>query len=443
VNFRSRLESWKKDRLLGRVLRNTAYLFSGSTVNMALSLAQSVLAAWMLGVTGLGILGNITLFTSTVNRLFSFRMGELVVRYLERFRAEQRPDRAAAVVKAAALAEAGTSLLAFGLLILLAPWAAVTFAKDASYAPLFLLYGLTIPGNLMTETATGVLQAERRFRAQAWVNAGQSVLTALLILAAYLAGAGMEAVVAAYLVGKIILGAGPMVLAWGSLRRRFGAGWWRAPLALLPPLRELAGFALSTNLSATLNLVVRDSEQLWVSYFLSPYEGGLYKVALAVVNLILVPITPFIGTTYPEISRGAAQRDWAQLRRLLRRVTVIAGGWTLAAALALALLGSLVLWVYGKGTPAFQPAYPALMVLLVGFGVANTLFWNRSLLLALHRPDFPFWVSLAAGALKVGLSFLLVPAYGFVMQAGLLSAYLAASVGIIAGRGVAVLRRER
>lgn len=440
MNFRSWLESWKKDRLLRGVLRNTAHLFSGSTVNMALSLVQSVLAAWLLGVTGLGILGNITLFTSTVNRLFSFRMGELVVRYLERFRAEQRPDRAAAVVKAAALAEAGTSLLAFGLLALLAPWAAVTFAKDASYAPLFLLYGLTIPGNLMTETATGVLQVDRRFRAQAWVNIGQSVLTALLILIAYLSGAGMKEVVVAYLLGKVILGVGPMVLALGSLNAWFGRGWWRAPFSLLPPLRELAGFALSTNLSATLNLVVRDSEQLWVSYFLSPYEAGLYKVALAIVNLITVPITPFISTTYPELSRSAAQGEGVQLRRLLRRVTAIAGGWTAAAALALALLGNLVLLIYGKGSDAFLPAYPALMVLLVGFGLANTLFWNRSLLLALHQPGFPFWVSLAAGLSKVALSFLLVPVYGFVAQAGLLSAYLAVSVGVIAGRGIGILK---
>lgn len=242
----------------------------------------------------------------------------------------------------------------------------------------------------------------------------------------------------AYLVGKIILGGGPMVLAWGSLRQMYGPGWWKAPFSLLPPWRELAHFAVSTNLSATLNLVVRDSEQLWVTYFLSPYEGGLYKVALAIINLVMVPITPFISTTYPELSRCVSQGEWAQLKRLLRRVTIIAGGYTGLAAAGLVLFGQPLIWIYGKG-PDFLPSYPALLVLLAGFGLANALFWNRSLLLALHQPGFPFWVSLAAGIAKVGLSFALVPAFGILAQAGLLSGYLAVSVGIIAWKGLSLV----
>jgi O-antigen/teichoic acid export membrane protein len=427
------LQAWRQDRLLGRVLKNTGYLFSGSAISMALSVVQSIFAARLLGVAGFGVLGTITNFTSTINRLFSFRMGELVVKYMDQFRAEGRPDRAAAVVKAAALTESITSLLAFLVLALLAPWAAVTFAKDASYAPLFLLYGLTIPGNLATETSTGVLQIHRRFRSQAGINIGQAVLTALLILGAYFAHADMLLVVVAYLLGKMILGIGPMVLGWRSLGEILGPGWWRASFKLLPPLKELATFAVSTNLSATLNLVVRDSDVLWIGFFLSPYAAGLYKVALAIINLVMVPITPFISTTYPELSAAVADRNWAQLKRLLRRVTILAGGFTAAVAVGLALFGNWLILFYGS---EFQGAYPALLVLLVGFGIANALFWNRSLLLVLHDPTFPFWVMLGVGLAKVGLSFWLVPAYGILAQAGLLSGYLGVSVIIIAWRGL-------
>ncbi len=54
------------------------------------------------------------------------------------------------------------------------PGGAAYFAKDTGLAPLFLLYGLTILGNLMTETATGVLQIGRNFRSQALINVGQA-----------------------------------------------------------------------------------------------------------------------------------------------------------------------------------------------------------------------------------------------------------------------------
>lgn len=436
---RATWNAWKQDRLLGMVVRNTGYLFSSSTLGTALSMVQSIFAARLLGVFDFGVLDNITQFSSTVNRLFSFRMGELVVRYISLYQAEGRPDRAAAVVKIAALVEGLTSLLAFVILVLLAPWAALTFAKDARWTPLFIFYGVTILGNVMTETSTGVLQVARQYRSQAAVNLSQSILTALMILVAYLTGGGIVAVVAAYLLGKMILGIGPMVLAWRSLNTLLGQDWYKASLRLLPPWRELAHFAITTNLSATLTLLVRDSERLWVSFFLSPLEAGYYKVAMAFVTLLITPINPFIATTYPELSRSITEKRWAQLRRLLRRVTIIAGGWTGAVAVGLLVFGPWLIGLYGA---EFLPAFPALVLLLVGYGVANTLFWNRSLLLAFNLPGYPFKVMLWCGVIKVLLGLWIIPTFGFTGEAALLSAYFVISVGLITLRGIRMIPAE-
>jgi len=425
--------AWRQDRLLGMVIRNSGHLFSGNTIGTALSLVQSIFAAKLLGVVNIGVLGVVTVFASTVNRLFSFRMGELVVKYMDQYRAEGRPDRAAAVVKAAALVESITSLLAFAVLVLLAPLAAQVIAHDPQTAPWFLLYGLIIPGNLATETSTGVLQVARRFRAQAVINIGQSILTAVIIVSAWLLHANMLVVVLAYTLGKLILGIGPMVLAWDSLGKIYGPGWWRASFKLLPPRKELVSFAVSTNLSATLNMIVRDSELLWVGFFLTTRDVGYYKIALAIINLVVAPINPLISATYPELSRSVAEKSWAQLRRLLRRVTLLAAGWSVGVSLALLVFGNWVILLYG---PEYLPAYPALMVLLAGYGVANILFWNRSLLLVLQRPVFPFQVMLWTGLAKVLLAFVLVPRFGYIAEAALLSAYLAISVAIIVWQGL-------
>lgn len=435
--LRRRWAIWKEDPLLGRVLRNTGYLFSGSTLGLVLSMVQSVFAARLLGAEYFGVLGTITVFCSMVNRLFSFRMGELVIRYVGHYQAEKQPERAAAVVKAAALVEALTSILAFMALVLLAPLAALVFAKDAALSPLFIFYGVIILGNLFTETSTGVLQLARNFRSQAIINVGQAVLTALIIVFAFFNHGSIIEVVFAYLVGKLVLGIGPMVLAWGSLKEMLGPGWYKASLRLLPPWRELAGFAVSSNLSATLTLLVRDSELLWVAFFLSPVEVGYYKVAFGVINLMLMPISPFISTTYPEISRSVAERNWVQLRRLLRRVTAIAGGVTGVMGLGIAIFGPLMLWMYGW---EFLPVYPALLILLIGYGVANVLFWNRTLLLSFNLPRFPFQVMLWTGLLKVALGLWVIPHLGYYGAAALLSAYFAVSVGIIAWKGLSEIR---
>ena len=99
------LHSWLQDRLLGRVLKNSSYLFASYVLGGLLTL----LTARLLGAASFGVLGTISVFSSNINRLFSFRMSELVVRYVSHYQAENRLDKAAAVVKAAALTEALTS----------------------------------------------------------------------------------------------------------------------------------------------------------------------------------------------------------------------------------------------------------------------------------------------------------------------------------------------
>ena len=332
--------------------------------------------------------------------------------------------------------------------MLLAPWGARVFSLDPSTTPLIMLFGITILGSITAETSTGILQVGNHFKSQAVINLVQSAVTAIMILAAYFSHAGVLAVLLAYLTGKMILGLTPVVLSIYWLPRMLGKSWWRTSFASLPPLRELVRFALSTNLSGTINMLARDSEVLWVSYFFSPLQAGYYKTALAIINLVVMPISPFVGTTYPEITRAIASHQWARLRSLLRRVTLVAAAWTGAVGVGLLLFGQRVLFfpwtILGRTFSLYHseylPAYPILLVLLVGFGVTNILYWNRSLLLAMGYPDYTLKVVFYAMLAKVALAFLLVPRLGYLMEAGLLSAYFIFTVGLIVWRGLGNVR---
>jgi O-antigen/teichoic acid export membrane protein len=441
MNFLSRyLHTWRSDRLLGRVVKNSTYLL----VSNAISAVLSIVTANLLGVATFGVLGIITSFVANINRLLSFRMGDMVVKYMGEALEHKDIQRAAAVVKVAVLAEAVTSALTYGVLVLLAPLGAQYFAKDPTVAPLFVLYGISILGNITTETATGVLQVGNQFRSQALVNLFQSVLVAVLLIGAALTHAGLLAVLGAYLVGKMILGLGPIVLAARWLPQALGKDWWRAPLTHLPPWRELAGFAISTNFSGTINVFARDSESLWVGFFFGPVVAGYFKVALALISLAVTPINPFISTTYPEITRAIANRQWPALRRLLRRVSLIALGWTGAVAAGLLLVGQPLLFsrwtIFGHTfhiySPDYLPAYPVLLVLLVGFGFANVLFWNRPLVLAQGRAHLPLRASFWCMLVKVALALVLLPRAGYLTEAALLTGYFLVSVGWITFSGL-------
>jgi O-antigen/teichoic acid export membrane protein len=112
----------------------------------------------LLGIEGYGLLaGTVFVFATNVNRLLSFRMSEVTIKYVGEALAQNNKDRAAALVKGLGLAEAVTSIAAYLVLFVLTPWAAQTFAKEPSTAILFQVYGLYLLGNLIYETSTGVL----------------------------------------------------------------------------------------------------------------------------------------------------------------------------------------------------------------------------------------------------------------------------------------------
>jgi O-antigen/teichoic acid export membrane protein len=440
-------ETLKQDHTLVRVVRNSGYLFTSNVISAILS----IVTANILGVTNLGALAIVMSFVSNVNRLLSFRMGDVVVRYMGAYLAQNEKEKAAAIVKAAGLTEAITSIAAYIILILLAPLGARYIVKDPASTSLIILFGLSILGMVTTETATGVLQVGDHYKSQSLINLIQAAATALVIVYAVFTHGGILVVLWAYLIGKLIAGLGPILMALYRLREMLGEDWQKASFSLLPSKSELIKFALSTNFSGTINMIVRDSEVLWVGLLFDKEVAGYYKTALAVINLVIMPINPFIATTYPEITRSIATRAWKQLRKLLRRVTIIAGGWTAAVAVGLLVLGKQILftpWIPWKGhlaaiyIPEYLPSLPIILVLLIGFGVANAFYWNRSLLLGFGKADLPLKVSFWAMLVKVTLTVTLVPRLGYIWEAIFLSGYLAVTVIILLVEGFNCLRAE-
>jgi O-antigen/teichoic acid export membrane protein len=424
------VETWLKrqferlfqNELVRRMVRNSGYLFSTTGISAAASMLQGILAARLLGATGFGILGTITLFTSTINNFASFRMGELVVKYVGHFTEHDDQAHAAAIFKLAALFEMLASLVAFGLIVLLAPLGAKYFAKDPETAPLFILYGLIVLANLIAESSTGLLQIFDRFKRLAGLNMIQSMVTLLLIAITFFSNGGLTGVLIAYLVGKMIGAIAITSAALVEASRRWGSGWWRTSLGLLrPQWRELTQFAVSTNLSSTISLVTKDSELLWVSLLRGPTEAGYYKLALSLANMVQLPIDPLPQATYPELSRQVAREQWANVRTLLRQGSRLAGIYSVFVTLFLIVFGKfLIPFLY---SPEFLPAYPALVILLAGLLVANTFYWRRIMLLALGRADFPAKVNFVLAIFKTIGILLLVPQFGFIASAALLTGF--------------------
>ncbi len=423
---------------LRRILVNSSWLLLARGASMPLGIVESILVTQLLGAEAFGIFGVVVTFVTVVQRLVSFRMSEFVVKFLTDALAEDRKDKAAATVKAAFLAEGATTLLGFAIAYIGAPLAATYFLRDPGATGMIRGYCFVLLGNALLEANSGILQVFNRFAIQARANVLRKISIVAGVSLAFLRGWELPQVLIAYLLGHTLANLYLATYAWREVRQRLGAGWWRAPIDLLAgQLRGMRSFAITTNLGATLSLIVKDSDVLWIAFFRPPTEAGYYKLATMLLKIPFAAGSPITKAFFPEIAKVIAKKSTTEARRLLGQATRLAAAWVLPVSLGIYLLAP---WVirrfYGE---EFLPAAEVIYILVFGMALGQLFFWTRPVFLALGRPDIPFKITLLNTVLKITLTLALVPNGGYLALAWILSGlwFVGVSIGVpLALRGL-------
>lgn len=410
----------RRDSALRRIVANTGWLLGARGLLLPLALLESALVARLLGAEGYGMLGVVMSFVAVVHQLTSFRMHELVVGYMSKHIERGEPRAAAATLKASMLCEGVTALVAFSVIVIAAPWAARVFVKSPDSTALIWGYGLIILSEPLAGSTRGALQVLDKFATEAAIRVGRKVLLLALVGVAFLLETPLEGTIAAYVAAALVAGTYQIARTNRELRPVLGGDWLRTPLtAIRGRFREMARFALFTNIGATLSLVIREADVLWISYFRPPVEAGYYKLATSLLKAPFAAASPMTAATYPELARVLARGAVAHARHLLRRTTALAALWVVPVSIALAILAPWVVrLIYGA---EFEPVAAAIRLLLIGATVANLLFWTRSALLALGRPEATLKIATVNAVLKVTLALAFIPAFGYLAAAAILS----------------------
>jgi O-antigen/teichoic acid export membrane protein len=333
----------------------------------------------------------------------------------------------------ASLFEITGQVIAFGIIVLFAPLGVRIFSDSPGTENLFILYGSLILINLVFESSDGLLQVFDRFRDKALIDSLQSVIRVVLTVVVFFSGGGLFEFLLAELAGRFVRAFSMTLVSLRTAGQQWGQDWWQTPISVLrEDRRQLFKFAFSTNFSATISLVAKDSEGLWVNAFLGNVVGGYYNLALGLIGLLQIPISPLPATTYPELSTAVARKDWQSVRVILRRGSFLAALYSLPIVLVLIIFGRPIILLYANAD--FLPAYLPLVILAIGYTVSNIFYWNRAALLALNRPVFPTVVNFIGMLLKVSGIFLFAAQFGAEAFAALLAGFYIFTVGISALR---------
>ena len=400
------------------LLRGAGVIFSGHLVGRALSFLYHLLLARFLGPIEYGVfLLGLAVFS------FASLMADLGLRWgVLRQTAEAEGRGELALVKGTILGGAllalGGSLVGVAGLLLVRGWAASSFkASDLSW--LLPVFALALPFATLGTISMSSLQALKRMGALSTIQyLLDPVLRILTFTGLVLLGGRLFAAAASHLltsvavavVGFVWLSASFPLLS-RALRPRF------SPSPLL-------AFSLPLLVSNVVGFVLQWADTLFLGYYLTAGEVGLYGAAGRLAGLGAIFLTA-VGTIFaPKIYALYGQGELAEVGRLYQRST----RWILMLAVPLflytALNAEFLLTLFGaefvKGAPALLTLAAATLV-MTGTGPAGDV------ILMTGRSRVVLYASAASGALGLGLNAYLIP------RLGLLGAALATGLTLASG----------
>ena len=402
------MRRWFDDSSMRSILRNTSLLGLSRGLAAVASLAVLALAARDLGPTGVGWLLLVHSYALAASTLTHFQSWQVIVRYGSRALAEgdSGPFRRAVsfALGLDLLTGFGGLVLAIALLPLLADW----FGIPEPLRHATMLYCLLIP-TMASGAANGVLRALDRFDLIAWQSPIDAYARLVLVTGAYLLDLDVLYYVAIWaatdLLGDLYL----WTVAIRELKRR------ELLAGIRPSLRAegLEGgwrFAVTVNLTASVNSAWGPVARLLVGGLLSAAGTGLYRVATILIDAVQSPIDLMGKAVHPELMRHdpATKRPWRLMVRTMALGTMVA----VLAAVLIGLFGEqLLTLVFGA---EFAPAAPLLLVLLVLPAIGTLAFPLPAMFYSLGRPTGPLVANVIGALVFVGSLPLLTASHGLV-----------------------------
>jgi O-antigen/teichoic acid export membrane protein len=394
------------------VFRNAGWMLGGKGVNAIFSLVYMAIVTRSLGVDRFGQFALALGAAQGVELLVAFQSWQIVVRYGISHLQEGRSSDLALLVRFTMWLDLAAVVIASPIILLTMVLLASHFGWDARFT-----YQAAGAGLLFAfasySTPLGVLRLHDRF--------GQAELAGAIAPAVRLVG-----VTAVWLSGPNVIG---FILALGIAELLSALGYWWFALQL-PKMswrtdrrltwRELVqankgigNYAITTNLSSTLEAFGKQVGVIVVGFMLTPAAAGGYRLARQ------------LGQSLSKLSQTMARAVFMELLRsrpdnggpnhfhslLLRLISLSAVGAGLVIALLL-LLGRPALALIGGHE--FLWVYPALLLMgtSAAFEFASVSF--EPALVALGRPGIALKLRFISTAIFLAVTVGLTPILGIV-----------------------------
>lgn len=394
------------NRSLRRIFGNAGWFLGSKGVAALLSIFYLALATRTLGIERFGHFALVLGIGQAVSGLVTFQTWQLIVRFGMSHLANGEGAKLGRLIGFSAILDGASaivgSLLALAAIMLLAPhfgWSAAAM-RDATIFCIAMLLS-------QRSTPIGILRLHDRFGLAAAADTVTPIARLIGAAAAALFWPGISGFLAAWACAEILtaivfwiaaLRQEALVYRLGDLRRTIqeNPGLWR--------------FAWLTNAASSLNLSAKQITLLLVGGFSGAAASGSYRVATQLAQALSKFTLALSRSVYPELVRVSVHGSPRDLRRLVRRMTVITTAGGVGVLLLMAFGGKALLELVAG--PDFTTAYLPMLLL----GAAATLDLGGAsfepALTAQGRPGLSLLLRAIAIAAQFALMLWLLPGFG-------------------------------
>ena len=367
-------------------MKNVSWLFVAKSVPSAINVLEMVILARVLGLELFGLLTLVIAYVKIVSSLLDFRVWESVVKYVGEFMEKKETDNALSMIKLSYIIDFATGLVAFLVCISLAGFANDVFIKSVDGFKLVLIFSFSLMVATVNSTSEALFRVFDKFKTIVFVKSSSSIFRLGSVLIALYLGYGIKGVLFAYVAGSFFEFLLTQIVVNMMLKDKGLDSWFSSRLGLLSHrMREITWFLLNTSFNATLKIANEGRiAVLILGYFFGSGAAGLYKVARAVIKIIIRITDPLYEAIFPKLVSFSTANLYGRLVEIIK--------FSIRNMLKFAIPLLIIILLFAEQLiglilgDQYIPASNTMRVLAIAALFTGSAFWLPPLLLAIGRP---------------------------------------------------------
>jgi O-antigen/teichoic acid export membrane protein len=279
------------------------------------------------------------------------------------------------------------------------------FFHNPAMVTLLKYTALCFPFLSMQKVVIGTLNGLREMKWYAIVNITQNVLVILItIFLVKSLGMDTRGAVLGFVISTILVGLISLLL----IRNYFTV----TPNIENKILKEILLFGFYVVLANSIGIINTQIDSLLIGHFMNELDVGYYAIAIIFIQGITLIPDSIQRVTTPLMAAYYGKRDFESIRHLIKE--------TMIKILLITVFIDLLMIVFGETligiifTKEFIPAYPPLLILLIGYSIYAPYVAIGTCLTSIGKVQIIFRISAISAGLNTILNIMLISTFGLV-----------------------------